>query len=81
MRLLIKTRFVCLINIILDRDIFPELLQKQCNPQSIAEAMIHMEQQASSIQNDLEHAFSSLKPHDSRSPSEIEADVILSLLA
>lgn len=42
LRHMVSIRFVALVNIILDRGVVPELLQKDCNPKMLAETLIHL---------------------------------------
>lgn len=80
-RLLIKTKFVCLVNIILGKKVLPELLQNDCTPQKIVEAMHEISENAKQIKSYLNQCFQMLKPKNGQLPSNLAADIILSYLA
>ncbi|MFW0777398.1 MAG: lipid-A-disaccharide synthase [Rickettsiales bacterium] len=79
---IILTKFANLINIILDREAIPELLQEHCNPEEIAAAAIELlnsperqEKQKSSCTE----ALNQLKSPDNNGSSSMAAQIILNL--
>ncbi len=82
-RRVIKTRFVNLINLILDREVVPELLLGACRPDRLAEAVRHLldDPAARAAQRaGAEQALRALHGEGLK-PSERAADVVLSCIA
>ncbi len=82
-RRVIKTRYVNLINLILEREVVPELLQGACRPERLADAVEHLldDPVARAAQRaGAEQAIRALHGVGLK-PSERAADVILSRLA
>ena len=82
-RRVIKTRYVNLINLILEREVVPELLLEACRPDRLAAAVGHLldDPAARAAQRDgAEQAIRSLHSGGLK-PSERAADVVLSRIA
>lgn len=78
----IQIQFVNLINIILNKEVIPELLQERCTPQMIASAAASLLANPSLHHAQVEaihQALAQLVPGGSQPPSEIAANKILSL--
>ena len=80
---LVKTKFVNLINILLNKKMIPELLQKDCNANDIANAFLPIWQQKA-IQEKQKKAFvtalEKLYPANKEKPSIMAAKAILQLI-
>lgn len=77
------TRYVNLINILLQREAIPELLQEHCTPAMIASASAHLLSHPADQQRQKEaarEALQTLVPEDGEAPSDKAARVILKLL-
>lgn len=78
-RLFIRTRLFCLVNILLGRQVVPELLQKNCAPDALYQAVQQIMNDPESRQAQ-KQAFESLAglicPREGKCPSEIGAQVI-----
>lgn len=59
--LLIKVRWISLINIIANKEIIPEFIQSNCNPQSIATALIDLLTKPEKAERQLEESCITLK--------------------
>jgi lipid-A-disaccharide synthase len=81
-RLLIKTPYVCMVNILLKRGIIPEMLQRECKPILLAQKIQMLLANERAREKQL-HAFDRveklLKPED-KAPSECAATVVMTLL-
>jgi len=79
---LIKTPYANLINIVLDREVVPELLQENCQPELLQQALAGLLNDESAALQQIEAANEALKQMgmDGPSPSGRAADAILSIL-
>jgi lipid-A-disaccharide synthase len=79
------TRYVNLINVLLDREAIPELLQELCTPPTIADALATLMDSPDARRQQLESAATALAamrgPDDGLTPSARAARVVLSGLA
>jgi lipid-A-disaccharide synthase len=81
-RRLIKVKYVSLPNLLLDRPLIPELLQEECNPDSLAAGLHRLLTDPLAVATQwkgFEAAMGMLRP-PSGSPSECAAEVVLSML-
>jgi lipid-A-disaccharide synthase len=80
---MLKIKFANLINLLLDLEVIPEMLQDKCKPDLLAEKL-HALYQDATIQHmqktEVQKALAMLGMDDTKSPSEKAADVVLSLL-
>lgn len=80
LRRILKTKFVGLANILLGREVVPELLQEHCNPQEISAALLPLlsntPQRAAQIEA-IEALPTLLGADDAQSPSDKAAAIIL----
>jgi lipid-A-disaccharide synthase len=82
-RMVIKTRFITLLNIAVGRAVVPELVQDQCQPTALAQALAarlddpHLRQEQIAAQN---QALAAMGARDGPDPSEKAAKVIVELL-
>jgi len=81
-RRLVKTRFVNLINIILDREAVPELLQENCTPDNLARETARLLGNEDARRAQQDAAFEALKQlgFGGPPPGERAADVVLSYI-
>lgn len=82
-RRLLKTPYVNLANVLLGREVIPELLQENCAPEPIANALLPLlaEEQARDFQKQFLRVIPSMLGTDSdRSPSDKAAEIILGYL-
>jgi len=79
---LLKTRFVNLINIILDREAVPELLQENCTPDNLARETARLLDNEDARRAQQDAAFEALKQlgFGGPPPGERAADVVLSYI-
>jgi lipid-A-disaccharide synthase len=78
---LVKIKNVCLINILLEKQIVPEFLQEDCNPHDMAQALCYLlDTKGKSQQKALKQTIQLLKNPEGIRPSEKAAQVILSYL-
>jgi lipid-A-disaccharide synthase len=81
--MVIKTRFITLLNIAVGRAVVPELVQDQCQPTALAQALAarlddpHLRQEQIAAQN---QALAAMGARDGPDPSEKAAKVIVELL-
>jgi lipid-A-disaccharide synthase len=81
-RMLRKTRYVNLVNVLLDREAVPELLQENCTPARIADAVIPLLEAGPSPENQklaFREAITKLAPAG-ETPSRLAARTVLSLI-
>lgn len=82
-RRMIKIRFANLANLLADRMIIPELLQENCNPDAITQAVLPLLNDPQ-VQNTQRAALADIAAqlgvNDAQSPSEKAADIILGML-
>ncbi|MGB4191333.1 MAG: lipid-A-disaccharide synthase [Rickettsiales bacterium] len=79
---LIKIQYVTIINLLAKRELIPELLQKDCNPQAISQALekIIKKQNIMQWKKDLKEQLNKLQVNNI-SPSEVAAKKILEIIA
>jgi lipid-A-disaccharide synthase len=79
---LIKTSYANLINIVLDREVVPELLQENCRPELLQQALAGLLDDESAALQQIKAANQALKQmgRDGPSPSGRAANAILSVL-
>lgn len=81
-RLIIKTRFAHLANIIMDKEIVPEFIQQDCEPKAIAKEAIKLlddDQVRIAQQNAFGDVRSAILGQNGEQPSKTAADFILSI--
>jgi lipid-A-disaccharide synthase len=79
----VLTRYVNLINFMQDKDVIPELLQEQCNPQIISEtavALLEDPARQAAQKVDIHSTLKQLLPESNEQPSSIAARTILDLI-
>ncbi|NCO03266.1 MAG: lipid-A-disaccharide synthase [Alphaproteobacteria bacterium] len=79
-RMLIKTRFAHLANIILNKEVVPEFIQENCTPEKIARQTLHLlndEQVRVAQQNAFNDVRTKIMGHNQQQPSKTAADFIL----
>ena len=77
-KLLVNVKFANIINIINDKEIIPELLQKECNPEEIYKTVIYFLNNPELIEKQLIDCGKTLEGIKSKSSSSSEAASILS---
>ena len=77
-KLLVNVKFANIINIINDKEIIPELLQKECNPEEIYKTVIYFLKNPELIEKQLIDCGKTLEGIKSKSSSSSEAASILS---
>ena len=77
-KLLVNVKFANIINIINDKEIIPELLQKECNPEEIYKTVIYFLKNPELIEKQLIDCGKTLEGIKSKSSSSSEAALILS---
>ena len=75
--MLINVRYANIINIINDREIIPELLQKKCNPQEIYRSVIYLLNNPDLIKKQISECSKTLNGIRSKTSSAEEASLIL----
>ena len=76
-KLLVNVKFANIINIINDKEIIPELLQKECNPEEIYKTVIYFLKNPELIKKQLDICSKTLKGIKSQTSSSNEAAKIL----
>jgi lipid-A-disaccharide synthase len=79
---LIKLRFVSIPNILLDRQVQPELIQWDCTPEAVVAALTPLLEDSAARAAQLaayRQVVACLTPEDGRSPSERAAEEVLAL--
>ena len=76
-RLLVNVKFANIINIINDKEVIPELLQKECNPEEICKTVTYFLKNHKLIDNQLIDCKKTLEGIKSKSSSSSEAALIL----
>ena len=76
-KLLVKVKFANIINIINDKEIIPELLQKECNAQEIFRSVIYFLKNPKLIKKQLDECSKTLEGIKSKTSSSNEAATIL----
>ncbi len=77
-KLLVKVKFANIINIINDKEIIPELLQKECNAEEIFRSVIYFLKNPNLIKKQLDECSKTLEGIKSKTSSSNEAAIILS---
>ena len=77
-KLLVNVKFVNIINIINDKEIIPELLQKECNAEEIFRSVIYFLKNPKLIKKQLDECSKTLEGIKSKTSSSNEAATILS---
>ena len=76
-KLFLKIKFANMINIINDKEIIPELLQNECNPDEIYKTVNYFLKKPELIKKQLEQVNQSIKELTSKTSSSNEASNIL----
>lgn len=81
-RMVLKTKFANLINIILQKEVVPELLQEKCEPNKIADEVIKLIENRDVRENQKASFIEAVKmlASESGTPSEKAAEIILSYI-
>ena len=77
-KFLVKIKFVNIINIINDREVIPELLQKECNAKEIFRSVVYFLKHPEFVQKQLNDCKKTLDQIRSKTSSSSEASSILS---
>tara|TARA_B100000787_G_C16146573_1_gene274532 strand:- start:883 stop:1140 length:258 start_codon:yes stop_codon:yes gene_type:complete len=77
-KLLVNVKFANIINIINDKEIIPELLQKECNAEEIYKTVIYFLKNPELIKKQLSDCSKTLEGIKSKTSSSNEAAKILS---
>ncbi|MGH6953416.1 MAG: lipid-A-disaccharide synthase [Alphaproteobacteria bacterium] len=82
LRLLIRIRYVTLLNLVAGREVVPELLQGRCRPQALAHAVLDLLEpgEARTVQAEGVREALSLLDQGGRAPSARAAQVVLGLI-
>ncbi|MFM9890838.1 MAG: lipid-A-disaccharide synthase [Rickettsiales bacterium] len=84
LRRMITTKFVNLANVLLGRELIPELLQENCTAEKLVaqlKPLLTLESVRDAQRRELNNVAAMLGVNDTQSPSEKAAEVILTLLA
>jgi len=80
-KFLVKIRFANIINIINDREIIPELIQKECNPEEIFKSVTYLLKNPDLMKEQIEQCQKTLDEIKSKTSSAGEAaNVVLNYL-
>jgi len=77
MKLLVKVKFVNIINIINNKEIIPELLQSECNAKEIYNSVVYLLKNPELMKDQVENCNKTLNDIRSKSSSSGEASLIL----
>ena len=77
-KLLVNIKFANIINIINDKEVIPELLQKECNAEEICRSVIYLLKNPKLIKKQLDECSKTLEGIKSKTSSSNEAATILS---
>ena len=77
-KLLVNVKFANIINIINDKEVIPELLQKECNAEEICRSVIYFLKNSKLIKKQLDECSKTLEGIKSKTSSSNEAATILS---
>ena len=77
-KFLVKTKYANIINIINQKEIIPELIQKECNSREIFKSVVYMLKNPELIDEQLSHVNDTLNSIRSRTSSSEEASSIIS---
>ncbi|QCE35719.1 lipid-A-disaccharide synthase [Acetobacteraceae bacterium] len=83
-RFFITVPYICMLNILANREIVPEFIQENCKPKKLAEALkellLHPEDRAKQLA-EFPEILAELRPKDfNKSPSQAAADEVIKLL-
>ena len=76
-KMLVNVKYANIINIINDREIIPELLQNECNPDEIYKSVIYMLKHPDLIKKQLTDCSKTLEGIKSKTSSSEEASLVL----
>ena len=77
MKLLVKVKFVNIINIINNKEVIPELLQGECNPKEIYNSVVYLLKNPEIMQKQIDTCKKTITDIKSKSSSSSEASSIL----
>ncbi len=77
MKLLIKVKYVNIINIINDKEIIPELLQRECNAKEILKSVIYLLNNPELMKKQIDSCRKTLNDIRSKTSSSGEASSVL----
>ena len=77
-KLLVNVKFANIINIINDKEIIPELLQKECNAEEICRTVIYLLKNPEIMKDQVDNCNKTLNEIRSKSSSSLEASSVLS---
>ncbi len=77
MKLLVKVKFVNIINIINNKEIIPELLQNECNGKEIYNSVVYFLKNPNRMKNQINNFNKTLNEIRSKSSSSLEASSVL----
>ena len=72
---LVKTKYACLVNILLNKPVVPELIQQDCTLENIRDTLHKILKSPQT--HDLSHVYALLSTPNQSSPSTVAADVVL----
>ena len=75
---LVKTRFANIINIINQKEVIPELIQKECNPKEIFRSVVYFLRNPELMNKQILDVNNTLKEIKSKTSSSSEASEIVS---
>jgi lipid-A-disaccharide synthase len=75
----IKIKYACMINILLKKSIVPELLQEDCNPETLSQAVLGLLKDSKQQEQALGQIRDLLTPKNSK-PSDLAAEAIFKVL-
>ena len=78
MKLLVKVKYVNIINIINNKEIIPELLQSECNAKEIYNSVIYFLKNPELMKDQVNNCNKTLNEIRSKSVSSLEASLVLS---
>ena len=80
---MLKIRFAHLINLLLDKEVIPEMLQEKCRADLLCDKLFDLVGCTQSKEQQLKQsgeAIHMLGVHDAQSPSDKAADIVLKLI-
>lgn len=75
-RAFLKIKHACMVNILLQKGVVPELLQENCNPESLSQAVLDLLKNTKQQKQALKQVRGILTPKNSQ-PSDLAAEVVL----
>jgi len=75
----IKIKYACMVNILMNKNVVPELLQEDCNPQLISQKVLELLKNPSYQEKALQKTRALLTPKN-QTPSDLAAETVLSIL-